>query len=147
MGRRHGGGVAAERGGVRALGAHRGARGGAARRVAAARQAALAGAAGRGRGRARRHARAARAAGAAAAARAPRRQALALSSPRLEWCVYSLKPVGRSAPSRPIGSDTRWSLAGPGPDGGSRVSITFPNFFRRCNRTTKQMYRSSFSCR
>lgn len=39
MGRRHGGGVAAERGGVRALGAHGGARGGAAGRVAAARQA------------------------------------------------------------------------------------------------------------
>lgn len=41
MGRRHGGGVAAERGGPRALGAHGGARGGAAGRVAAARPPAL----------------------------------------------------------------------------------------------------------
>lgn len=37
VGRRHRGGVAAERGGVRALGAHGGARGGAAGRVAPAR--------------------------------------------------------------------------------------------------------------
>lgn len=74
LGRRHGGGVAAERGGVRALGADRRPRGGAAGRVAAARQAArLARAAGHAR-RARRRAACARAAPARARARASARQ-------------------------------------------------------------------------
>lgn len=54
MGRGNSGGVAAERRGVRALGAHGGARGGAAGRVAAARQTALAAAARRARASARR---------------------------------------------------------------------------------------------
>lgn len=55
MGRRHGGGVAAERGRACALGAHRGARGGPVGRLAAARQAqgARAGPAGHARPRAR----------------------------------------------------------------------------------------------
>lgn len=53
MGRQHGGGVAAERGRLRALGALRGARGGAAGRVAPAQQAR------RARARARRRRRAA----------------------------------------------------------------------------------------